>query len=486
MTGTALIMGLAYDTPNPLARFTVRTGPGTNFDPAAFMAEVGLSNLEVLDVQPDSQDTHSDFGRVYQWFHMTFPDGQTGWVRDHVVGIVGDFSLYGYGIVDEPIQAYLLERNMIAAEKARQTAEIMAAKEQIAKETAEMKAQAAAQEQQETATVNPMAAAAQQQPATQDDSELNPLAAAAQQQAGSQQSTTTQTDQQSDVPPVMVKTAVTVRPSGPPMATIKTQSGATVREGPSTIGYDRLFTIPRNTTVEITDVAPDTRASRPFKWYQVNYQGQLGWIREDLVTYGGDTEGVNLPWDLYPAPMTEGRWWIRDYNNAHFFDPSEFQHLGWDFGAEEGEPIYCGPLGGRVVAVLECSKCTAAQPSTVSQNLGLGNQAVFEDPAWGFGYGNAVIVGYDNAQLPETTKKYLVNKGYSGGSVFVMYGHLMKRSVEVGQQFNEATIIGLCGNTGNSEAPHLHLEVRAASSSTFTRWADIKNGLDTPQVLFKR
>jgi murein DD-endopeptidase MepM/ murein hydrolase activator NlpD len=51
---------------------------------------------------------------------------------------------------------------------------------------------------------------------------------------------------------------------------------------------------------------------------------------------------------------------------------------------------------------------------------------------------------------------------------------------------NGAATIGLCGNSGNSEATHLHLEIRASKSEQFTGWAALRQGLMTPGVLFKR
>jgi hypothetical protein len=90
----------------------VRSGPGTTYDLMPFKAKKGLDKLEVLDVQPDSQNTQSPFGRVYQWFQLRFPDGQTGWLRGHVVGIYGDFSAYGYGVINTPAHAYTLVRDM--------------------------------------------------------------------------------------------------------------------------------------------------------------------------------------------------------------------------------------------------------------------------------------------------------------------------------------------------------------------------------------
>lgn len=47
-----------------------------------------------------------------------------------------------------------------------------------------------------------------------------------------------------------------------------------------------------------------------------------------------------------------------------------------------------------------------------------------------------------------------------------LYGHLNKFNVKVGQSIKAGQIIGYSGNTGLSEAPHLHFEIR------FCKYAD--------------
>ena len=56
------------------------------------------------------------------------------------------------------------------------------------------------------------------------------------------------------------------------------------------------------------------------------------------------------------------------------------------------------------------------------------------------GYGNLVIV--------------------ENGPYKTYYAHLSEVNVQVGQQVNKNTVIGLSGNTGNSTGPHLHYELR--------------------------
>ena len=101
-------------------------------------------------------------------------------------------------------------------------------------------------------------------------------------------------------------------------------------------------------------------------------------------------------------------------------------------------------------------------------------------------YGNYVIVRYTNDQLPQSTRDLLTSKGFAGGAIFVMYAHLDKRLVQQGAILTPGQQIGTCGNTGNSEAPHLHLEIRAAKDPNFVHWANIRSGVMDAVVLFKR
>jgi hypothetical protein len=423
---TATVLGFAFES--PVMEFPVRTGPGTSFALAPFRIKKGTDKLEVLDVQPDVDTTQSNFGRVYQWFQLRFPGGEVGWMRGHVIGIQGDFSDYGYGIVNTVTHAYLLVRDM-----------------------------------QKITTPTP--------PQSQPEREVSPAKPVA-------------PDTASDVA-TAVKTLQVARPSGPPTAIIKTRGEANARRGPSTVGFERVFTIPRGARADILEVRREGRA-QDYYWFRVRYETREAWIREDLCTYDGDTETIGLPWDLYPAPMGDNRWWVRGYNMAPNLDTSTWEHNGWDVGAPTGEPIRCGPAGGVVVQAFECRNCLPGRPNTLSHGLRIGDTAVFSDEGWGFGYGHFIIVRYNWDQLPQSTKKLLTERGFANGAVFVNYAHLESRQVKAGQELDGAAVIGSCGNTGNSEATHLHLELRASKSENFNGWASLRSGLMDPGVLFRR
>jgi len=58
--------------------------------------------------------------------------------------------------------------------------------------------------------------------------------------------------------------------------------------------------------------------------------------------------------------------------------------------------------------------------------------------------------------------------------------------VAQGATLGPGQAIGTCGNSGNSEAPHVHLEIRASTSASETSWARLGRGLLDPAILFNR
>ncbi len=220
-----------------------------------------------------------------------------------------------------------------------------------------------------------------------------------------------------------------------------------------------------------------------YTWVEVDSPAGRGFVRDDYLSIQGDASAFGLSrGDEYPAPM-KNRWWVRGFNINQ--NPGEPEHLGWDFGAQTGEPILAGPNGGTVTQVSICRKCTPDRPSTLMHGLSLSDPSIFNDEGWGFGYGTYVIVRYDNHLLPASTRERLVRRGLGSAHLFVLYGHLHSASVSSGQTATGGQPIGTCGNTGNSQATHLHLEIRAGTTLT-PQWWQIRNGLLDPGVLFLR
>jgi murein DD-endopeptidase MepM/ murein hydrolase activator NlpD len=67
-----------------------------------------------------------------------------------------------------------------------------------------------------------------------------------------------------------------------------------------------------------------------------------------------------------------------------------------------------------------------------------------------------------------------------------MYAHLNSIDTTVGATFTQPTLIGTCGDTGNSSGPHLHLEVRASRNANEKEWATMRPALLDPTILFSR
>lgn len=83
--------------------------------------------------------------------------------------------------------------------------------------------------------------------------------------------------------------------------------------------------------------------------------------------------------------------------------------------------------------------------------------------------GEDVLAALDGVVIrAEDTRKVEGNKGHygirvdidHGGGLVTVYGHLDELFVEVGDEVEAGDIIAACGNTGNSNGPHLHFEVR--------------------------
>jgi hypothetical protein len=472
----AYIRGLP-ETPS-VTVINIRTGPNKNY-PILIKAPVGMSNLPVIDVKSDEQGENFQ-GKVYTWLKIQFPDGQSGWGRDDLLDLFGDGTAFGYGQVPVQTFAFPLRRQVISG-VVIQTAPVLtppavtpatpAAPAAPVPSTPSTPAAPAPQ----TVTAAQMTTVSVTTAPTPGTTPIAPVGV----------TVTAPTPSPAPVPAPVTPTAPTTPATGAPTAIIKTQGGANTRTGPGT-NFDRTgIVLERHSRYPILAVQQE-QTGQKYRWFKLDAKGKQLWIREDLVTYEGDTTALGLPTDLYPAPMKEKYWWVRGFNLAPNQDTSLVDHDGWDLGAAAGEPLYAGPNGGLVVKSFQCAKCTADRPSTLTQGYSLGDPSIFNDPGWGNGYGNYVIVRYTSDQLPKSTRDLLATKGFPGGAIFVMYAHMQTRMVEAGAVLTGGQQIGTCGNTGNSEAPHLHLEVRASKSPNFNEWYNIRSGIMDAVGLYKR
>ncbi|HEX2906158.1 MAG TPA: SH3 domain-containing protein, partial [Phototrophicaceae bacterium] len=95
------------ETPS-IVEVNARSGPAKNYDIVCKVA-VGTGQLAVQDVRPDEAQENYQ-GKVYQWLRVALPNGQTGWMRDDLIEVVGDGLAFGYGNVGVQTFAFTLTR----------------------------------------------------------------------------------------------------------------------------------------------------------------------------------------------------------------------------------------------------------------------------------------------------------------------------------------------------------------------------------------
>lgn len=225
-------------------------------------------------------------------------------------------------------------------------------------------------------------------------------------------------------------------------------TGLNMRAAPDGQVITRLDPYARANVLEV--VQPQASI---YRWVRAT-DGQFeGWMREDFLGFIGDCAAFGEQ-PRYPAPIESG-WFVRGYEGG---GDAVTSYFGWLFGAAVGEPVYSATAGGEVVETYRCDNCTESNPSSVSQGYALGDHAVLSDPAWGYGYGNAVIVRYPFDQLPAVTQTGLSENDRSGASLVCLYGHLNSLEVEAGAAFDNRRRIGEVGQTGSIEAAALTLQ----------------------------
>lgn len=439
----------------------VRSGPGTQ-NAKVIEIPVGTANLPILNVQPDSAGNQLN-GKQYQWFQLQLSGSQTGWIRDDLIEISGNGTAFGYGNYPNRVFAFAVTRQQVAPQP---TVPSSAASEVVSGTPATAQP---AQPATTTTTTTTGFVPAQKDNATQ-QSFLQPTGTTAVQPAA---------PVAQPVAPQPAAAPAATAMSGSPTVVCMSKRGGALRSGPGS-NNGKLGVMPYKETAPLLQVA-DAQDNIPiFKWYKVHYQGQEAWIREDLVRPAGDVSKVGLPNDLYPSPAPDS-WWVRDFDENGMYIA---KHAGWDHGGNVGAPLIAGPKGGVVTRVEFCQLCGPQGLSVVDKGIQIGTPQVFT-PGWNYGYGHFIVVRYDNNLLPASTQQLLASKGLSGAHMFVMYAHLSKMLVKVGDQVGPGQQIADLGNSGQSTGPHLHLEVRAGANPN-APWPSIKSNLMTPGVLFYR
>ena len=82
-----------------------------------------------------------------------------------------------------------------------------------------------------------------------------------------------------------------------------------------------------------------------------------------------------------------------------------------------------------------------------------------------------------NANWGKAYGTHIVQK-VEGQDVWVIYAHLSKSLVKIGDEVKKGQHIGESGNTGNSSGPHLHFEVRDGARWSTSKAQDPKEVLE--------
>lgn len=101
-TRKAIIRGIPH-IPS-VTEVNVRSGPNAGYE-LLFKVPVGIETSDCKQVQIDDKNSSLN-GKTYQWLLLLFSDNRTGWVRDDLLNLVGDYTQFGYGVYTEPTFAF--------------------------------------------------------------------------------------------------------------------------------------------------------------------------------------------------------------------------------------------------------------------------------------------------------------------------------------------------------------------------------------------
>lgn len=216
--------------------------------------------------------------------------------------------------------------------------------------------------------------------------------------------------------------------------------------------------------------APDADGLR---WYSVKVGDRNAWVRSDVVIVPktcvgrfGITEKdvtpitVSPPTQRFPPPVDA-------VISQGYRTPA---HPGLDLAVATGRAIIA-PTAGVCIRRVDCTKCTKEKPNR-KPNAQFQCPDTWKDPAWGFGYGNFIVVRFDYNAVPKPLREEMDRQKLTGGYAYVLFAHLSRLNVSVGQRFQQRAALGATGNTGCSSAPHLHFEVRIGKDENVDgRWS---------------
>ena len=450
MAHTVYIRGIPGNA--QVTEVRVHVTPGLNTDVPFRVPIGGTATCTAVQVDP-ANDAFQ--GQIYKWFNLTFPDGRMGWVRDDLLDIQGDCTPFGYGNYDARTYAFTAL----------------------------------------TVTVTPSSPApAQTAPATPDTTPAAPPAAPV--TAPAQPAST-----------VNVTISVTTpAPAATPtncVATVRSDSRAKVRAQPS-INANTLGAMDPGQQTPVQNVVPG-QDGQNFRWIQTTFNGATGYIREDLLTYSADCTafgvGTTQPAGgvppaaiaaaatdpgqiaLYPTPLRLPYQIFQEFGDTRYGSA----HKGTDLTTRpqgpsvDGAPLFSGSKG-FVHYTVKCTRCTPDKPNFQSQNIQFWDANAVRDPAWGYGFGNHVVLRYAWADLPNALRQEMTNRSLAGGFAYVYYAHLQRIDVTDGAPVTSDTQIGLLGNTGNSNGHHIHIELHI---SMYDNEHDVFNRINlNPRLMY--
>lgn len=441
----------------------VRVFPTADFDAQAlFRIPVNVTAQACDQIVVDPKGKHFQ-GQVYKWFHLLFSEGRQGWVRDDLLDVQGDLTSFGYRIYSSRTFAFVAGAGIVPTT----VAIVTPTSTEVKRIT-----------QESTVIIVPFGTSPDGKTSTNPAS-TKPII-----------QTTTQTTTQSTTPPVGTPTSTatpaanattkvaTTPPTASCAATIRGDVQARVRELPSINGA-ALGTIDANRSIVITGVAAG-QDGQGYRWVKASGIDLTsvpitGYIREDLIVPTADCNIFGLatavvlnpanPDDTsrtnrFPSPIKAEAYSItQEFGNQG--------HKGTDLGARVGVPVMASGVG-IVTKVVRCTRCTEAQPNFASQGIPDWSSDAVKDPAWGYGFGNYIIVRYAWADMPNLMRTAMTAMNLVNGYAYVIHAHLSRIDTQPSTAVKAGDLLGAVGNTGNSTGPHLHLEIKVSMSANET------------------
>ncbi|MBN2305990.1 MAG: hypothetical protein JXQ72_16025, partial [Anaerolineae bacterium] len=347
----------------------IRNKPGTQNTTVIFRVPKDW-RAECSKVTLDPQGANFE-GQTYQWFHLTFEDGQMGWARDDLLDLIGDCTAFGYGFYAVRTYAFTASKE-IAADGVPPT---------------------------------------RSKPVFEEDEEVC-------------------------------------------SAQVRDDIGeANVRAEPL-VSSTWMGAVKAGASISVLDVVPG-QGNDPFRWIKVRSGEIHGYIREDLLVYSDGCAELDLSTDdsdSLPSrthdtdddvslPNPDYRFDSPVKGNYIVFQEFHSDHNGADLAGNAGIGVYAGG-DGRVAYTVACKKCTDSKPNFKSHGIDLWDENAINDPDWGYGYGNYVVVCYAWKDLPKAARDKLTAMGNEGFYVYVIYAHLKNMDVTKGTVVNKNTRLG--------------------------------------------